>query len=102
MEFGDGAPRRGFRRFFDDIFRTRQEGHPRAQRQDDGRPGIATAPGLGLVRGAHELEERPGRAAVLAVGLRDEDGSHQPDDRQGQGNRDPDPEDPGIEGLDLT
>ena len=55
-----------------------------------------------MIGGAHELEEGAGRAAIFAISLRHDDRGEQADHGQGQGNRDPDPEDPGVEGLDLS
>ena len=102
VQFGDLATGGGLRGFFDGEFRAGQESDHRPERQDDAGPGVAAAPGLVLIGRTRELEERPGGAAVLAVRLRHEDRCHQADHRQGQGNRDADPEDPGVEGLGLA
>ena len=102
VQFGDGMAGRTFRGVFRGEVRMREESHHRAQRQDDRRPRVAAAPGLGLVGGAHELEECAGRAAIFAISLRDDDRGQQPDHGQGQRDGDPDPEDPSVKGLDLS
>ena len=73
VDFRDGMAGGRLRGFFRGKFWTREKSHHRAHRQGDGRPRVAASPGLGLVGGAHELEERAGRATIFAISLRDDD-----------------------------
>ena len=67
--------------------------------EENGGPEVALAEVVRSAAGAEELEDEAGRAAVLAVGERDEGGGDEPDEGDGDARPAGHPEEVGIEGL---